>query len=65
MIEGLQSAGHRHVLKLESPEALAKTVASVGQAGDMVVCLGAGSITKWAYALPKELDALNHKKAAS
>ena len=65
LIEGLQSAGHRHVLKLESPEALAKTVASVAQSGDMVVCLGAGSITKWAYALPGELDKLNSKKAAS
>jgi UDP-N-acetylmuramate--alanine ligase len=55
LVEGLRSAGHRHVVKLESPEALAKTVAAVGQAGDMVVCMGAGSITKWAYALPQEL----------
>jgi UDP-N-acetylmuramate--alanine ligase len=27
------------------------------QAGDYVVCLGAGSITQWAYALPGELAA--------
>jgi UDP-N-acetylmuramate--alanine ligase len=65
LVEGLQAAGHRHVLKLESPEALAKTVAGVGQKGDMVVCLGAGSITKWAYALPAELEALKKQKAAS
>ncbi len=65
LVEGLQAAGHRHVLKLESPEALAKTVAGVAQAGDMVVCLGAGTITKWAYALPAELEKLNQKKAAS
>ena len=65
IIEGLQSAGHRHVLKLESHEALAKMVSSVAQSGDMVVCLGAGSITKWAYALPQELEKLNQKKAAS
>jgi UDP-N-acetylmuramate--alanine ligase len=26
--------------------------------GDLVVCLGAGSITQWAYALPGELKAL-------
>lgn len=64
LVEGLQNAGHRHVLKLESPEALAKTVAGVGHAGDMVVCLGAGSITKWAYQLPQELQALETKKAA-
>jgi UDP-N-acetylmuramate--alanine ligase len=28
------------------------------QPGDYVVCLGAGNITQWAYALPGELDAL-------
>ena len=65
LVEGLQAAGHRHVVKLESPEALAKTTASVAQAGDMVVCMGAGSITKWAYTLPGELQALDKKKAAS
>jgi UDP-N-acetylmuramate--alanine ligase len=27
----------------------------------MVVCLGAGTITQWAYALPGELDALGGK----
>ena len=65
LVEGLQAAGHKHVLKLESSEALAKTVASVAVSGDMVVCLGAGSITKWAYALPEELQKLKPKKAAS
>jgi UDP-N-acetylmuramate--alanine ligase len=65
LIEGLRAAGHRHVLKLESPEQLAKTVADVGQKSDMVVCLGAGSVTKWAYALPDELKKLDKKKAAS
>ena len=65
LAEGLRSAGHRQVLKLEAPEQLAGVVASVGQAGDMVVCLGAGSITKWAYALPGELAALKKKKTAS
>ncbi len=65
LVEGLRSAGHRHVLKLESPEALAETVASVAGKGDMAVCLGAGSITKWAYALPDEMKKLGKKKAAS
>jgi len=30
----------------------------VAGAGDYVVCLGAGSITQWAYELPAELKAL-------
>ncbi len=65
LVEGLLAAGHRSVQKLESPEKLAATVAEIGQAGDMVVCLGAGSITKWAYALPEELTKLAQQKAVS
>ena len=30
----------------------------VGKPGDYVICLGAGNITQWAYALPAELEAL-------
>ncbi len=65
LAEGLRSAGHRSVLRLPAPEALAEMVASVAQAGDMVVCLGAGSISKWAYALPKELEAVGGIKVVS
>ncbi len=62
LIEGVRSAGHKQALKLESEENLAKQVSSIGQAGDMVVCLGAGSITKWAYALPEQLEKLGKSK---
>jgi UDP-N-acetylmuramate--alanine ligase len=66
LAEGLRAAGHRHVLRLPSPEKLAEMVASVAKSGDMVVCLGAGSISKWAYALPSELEAVGvRQKAAS
>lgn len=65
LVEGLRGAGHRSVIKLESPETLAATVKNAGQKGDMVVCLGAGSVTKWAYALPEQLQKLEKKKAAS
>jgi UDP-N-acetylmuramate--alanine ligase len=64
LVAGLQRAGHRHVLKLPAPEELASMVASVAQSGDMVVCMGAGSITKWAYALPAQLEALSPTKVA-
>jgi UDP-N-acetylmuramate--alanine ligase len=37
-------------------------VKELAQPGDYVVCLGAGNITQWAYALPGELEAL--EKAA-
>jgi len=58
LIEGLRRWGHRRVLPLEGPEALARIVAEEARAGDLVVCLGAGDITAWAYALPGQLDAL-------
>ncbi len=58
LIEGLRTRGHRHVFPLDGPEALAPLIAELAQAGDMVVCLGAGTITKWANALPDELSAI-------
>ena len=33
-------------------------VKAEAQPGDLVVCLGAGDITAWAYALPGQLEAL-------
>jgi UDP-N-acetylmuramate--alanine ligase len=51
--------GHRHALMLPSPEKLAPMVRSLAKPGDAVICLGAGSITQWAYALPGELAALD------
>ena len=37
---------------------LAGVVHGIAGRGDFVVCLGAGNITQWAYALPGELKAL-------
>ena len=37
------------------PQAIAPVVARSAKPGDFVVFLGAGNITQWAYALPKEL----------
>jgi UDP-N-acetylmuramate--alanine ligase len=44
---------------LPAPDKLAGMVRSLAQPGDLVICLGAGSITQWAYALPGELAALD------
>jgi UDP-N-acetylmuramate--alanine ligase len=55
LVQGLRTHGHRQVVALDSPEQLASMVAGMAQPGDYVVCLGAGSITQWAYALPGEL----------
>ena len=51
--------GHRHALMLPAVEKLAPMVHALAKPGDYVICLGAGSITQWAYALPGELAALD------
>ncbi len=58
LADGLRRAGHKNVHRLKDPEHLAPLVTELGREGDMVVCLGAGSITKWAYTLPDQLAAL-------
>jgi UDP-N-acetylmuramate--alanine ligase len=58
LVEGLRARGHRNVLPLASPAALAATIESIAKPGDLVVCLGAGSITNWAANLPAEIDLL-------
>ncbi len=58
LVAGLRAHGHRQAIPLEGPEKLAALVKELAKPGDYVVCLGAGSITQWAYALPAELQAL-------
>ena len=59
LIGGIKKNGHKNVYPLTAREDLAKLVSEHAKAGDMVVCLGAGSISQWAYALPEELKALS------
>ena len=54
----INAHGHRNAIALPSPDKLAGIVSGLAKPGDYVVCLGAGSITQWAYALPAELAAL-------
>src|SRR6266478_5296820 len=55
---GLRAHGHREVIPLPESGALAGVVHGIAGRGDFVVCLGAGNITQWAYALPDQLKAL-------
>ncbi len=63
LVEGVRSRGHRQVLVVERPENLAGMIDDLATEGDFVVCLGAGSITAWANALPDELKRLRAEKA--
>ena len=51
MVAGMKARGHRFAQVIAGQDALATTLSEVAQPGDMVVCLGAGDITKWAAGL--------------
>ena len=55
VVAGLIEHGHRNVRPLADPQDLAPLVSELARPGDMVVCLGAGSITNWANNLPANL----------
>jgi UDP-N-acetylmuramate--alanine ligase len=61
LVAGLKARGHRNVLALEAPQALAPLLRDLARPGDIVVCLGAGSITGWANSLPDELASLDRR----
>jgi UDP-N-acetylmuramate--alanine ligase len=63
LVAAIDAHGHRHAIALPSPDKLAGIVHEIAKPGDYVVCLGAGNITQWAYALPSELAALDGAKA--
>ncbi len=64
LVEGLRGRGHRNVVALQAPEDLAAVVHGLTEPGDLVVCLGAGSITTWAQDLPRALDELSKQSEA-
>ena len=55
LVERLKARGHRAALEIADADLLAAALANEGVAGDMVVCLGAGDITKWAAGLAQAI----------
>lgn len=51
LASGLKARGHRQARTITGADELADLLASEAQDGDMVICLGAGDITKWAAGL--------------
>ncbi len=58
LVEGIKARGHRSAHTVAGADALANVLADVAQPGDMVVCLGAGDITKWAGGLAEKIKFL-------
>ncbi|HEV2507602.1 MAG TPA: UDP-N-acetylmuramate--L-alanine ligase [Mesorhizobium sp.] len=55
LVSRIRSGGHRDARYIEGPGDVGPIVRQLAKPGDFVVFLGAGNITQWAYALPKEL----------
>lgn len=55
LVIGIEKSGQKNVIKLSNEKDLAKVLKSRIKAGDMIMCMGAGSITYWASALAEQL----------
>jgi UDP-N-acetylmuramate--alanine ligase len=61
LVEGIKRRGHRQAATVADQADLAKVLAAQIAPGDLVVCLGAGDITKWAAGLA---DAIRQERSA-
>ncbi len=64
LIEGIRDTGHARVYPIENEDALTHAVATLATPGDLVIGLGAGTITEWAHALPSRLSGYSLAGAA-
>ena len=55
LVAGLIRHGHRHARAIVSEDDLERLVREQAKSGDIVVCLGAGTISTWAHGLPVRL----------
>ena len=51
LVDGLRAHGHRMVRTVETLEDLCQNLRDLAAEGDMIICMGAGDITKWAASL--------------
>jgi UDP-N-acetylmuramate--alanine ligase len=56
LVAGLTRHGHRNAHAVDSEDALEALVRAEAKAGDIVVCLGAGTISAWAHGLVGRLQ---------
>jgi UDP-N-acetylmuramate--alanine ligase len=64
LVEGLKRRGHRFAGVVADADALAVELAATIEVDDMIVCLGAGDITKWAAGLADAIAAERAKVLA-
>ncbi|WP_037499676.1 UDP-N-acetylmuramate--L-alanine ligase [Sphingomonas jaspsi] len=62
LAEGLRARGHRMVKTVSDAADLAASLRDLAAEGDMIVCMGAGDITKWAAGLADGIKAARAAK---
>ncbi|MFL6829369.1 MAG: UDP-N-acetylmuramate--L-alanine ligase, partial [Sphingomicrobium sp.] len=62
LAEGLRAHGHRIVRTVATLEELSRELRDLAADGDMVICMGAGDVTKWAAALPDAVRTVRKSK---
>ncbi len=63
LVQGLRTRGHRSASEIAGADALAAELAATLRPDDMVICLGAGDITKWAAGLAGAIEGARAKVA--
>jgi UDP-N-acetylmuramate--alanine ligase len=62
LADGLRAHGHRMVRTVDSLDELCRELRDLAADGDMVICMGAGDITKWAASLADGIGKARSRK---
>ena len=62
LVDGLRAHGHRMVRTVENLDELCRELRDLAAEGDMIICMGAGDITKWAGAVANGICDARAKK---
>jgi UDP-N-acetylmuramate--alanine ligase len=62
LVEGLRARGHRMVRTVDDLKQLSRDLRDLAAEGDMIICMGAGDITKWAASLPDGIGKARSRK---
>jgi len=62
LVDGLRARGHRMVRAVANLDELCRELRDLAAEGDMVICMGAGDITKWATAIAQGVSDARARK---
>jgi UDP-N-acetylmuramate--alanine ligase len=62
LAEGLRAHGHRMARTVNDPGELCRTLRDLAAPGDLIICMGAGDITKWAAAIADGISQARRNK---